>query len=186
MKEIGVPRILAKGFKPSFSTTSPEASTTALAPSLSVDELAAVTVPFSLTNAGFKLLYFSLSNFLYSSSSLTTTSPFLVLTVTGAISSSNSPVFQEFSDRSYEERQWSSCSSRVIPTCLAVCSAQFPMANLLYTSNNPSTTRESFVSKWPKAGLCRGRRNLLVSSIINLVGMRFTELETCFPFRRQS
>lgn len=84
-----IPRILARGFKPSFSTTSPEAKTTAEAPSLRVDALAAVTVPFSLTKTGLMVLNLSFKSFLYSSSSLTTTSPFRPLTVTGAISSAN-------------------------------------------------------------------------------------------------
>jgi hypothetical protein len=51
--------------------------------------------------AGFKVGTFSILRPLYSSSSLTSISPFLDLTVTGAISAVNLPAFQDASARRY-------------------------------------------------------------------------------------
>jgi hypothetical protein len=89
-------------------------STTAPAPSLMPEALPAVTVP-SLAKAGLSLVMASrVAPWRGYSSSVTTTSPLRVLTVTGVISSLNRPAFWAASALFCEPTANSSCCARVI------------------------------------------------------------------------
>ena len=112
---------------PRFSASSAVISTTAAAPSFSPLALPAVTVP-SLEKAGRSFCIASMvaPSRMYSSLS-TTMSPLRVLTVKGAISSSNRPAFCAASALFWLARANSSCCSRVIWNCLATFSAVVPM-----------------------------------------------------------
>jgi hypothetical protein len=141
--------ILASGLAPSLSAADLLASTTAEAPSLSVEALAAVTVPF-LSKTGRSVGIFSSLTFLYSSSSETVTSPFLSAITTGAISFLNAPAFQASAARLYDSMAYASWSSRVMDCALAVFSAQLPIATWFSTSCRPSLTMASSSCWWPK------------------------------------
>ena len=85
------PAIRARGLRPSWAAFSSDIRTSAAAPSLRVEALAAVTVP-SLVKAGRSELTLSRMRLLYSSSWATcTTLPLRSLTSTGTTSRSNLP-----------------------------------------------------------------------------------------------
>jgi len=113
-------KIRAIGFAGEDCDRSRVVRTNADAPSFIADAFAAVTVPSFLIvsfttrekdlNAGFRVGTFSSLRPLYSSSTETSTSPFLLLTVTGAISSLKYPASQASAALRYlpsDKSQWS-------------------------------------------------------------------------------
>ena len=113
---------------PRLSASAAVISTTAAAPSLMPEALAAVTVPSLGSKAGRSLAMPSrvTPSLMYSSLS-TTVSPFLPLMTTGAISSLNLPAFLAASALFCEATAKLSCSSRVICHWRATFSAVVPM-----------------------------------------------------------
>ena len=104
----------ASGFKLRFAASAPDITTSTAAPSLMPEALPAVTVP-SFEKAGRSFRNPSMvASWRMNSSSETTTSPFLVFTVTGTISSLNRPDFWAALALSCEPKANSSCCSRVI------------------------------------------------------------------------
>ena len=117
----------ASGVLPSLAASDAFISTTAAAPSLMPEALAAVTVP-SLSKAGRSLARPSSVTPAFGYSSVSTTiSPLRPLMVTGAISSLNLPAFMAASALFCEATANSSCCARVICYCLATFSAVVPM-----------------------------------------------------------
>ena len=117
----------ASGVWPSFCASLAFISTTAAAPSLMPEALAAVTVP-SFSNAGRSLaMPSSVVPCLGYSSASTITSPLRLLIVTGVISSLNLPAFCAASALFCDLTANSSCCWRVICHCLATFSAVLPM-----------------------------------------------------------
>lgn len=115
--------ILARGLRPSSVTFSCDARTTALAPSLRLLALAAVTVPV-LMKTGRREGTLAGKIFLYSSSSMTMVSPLRAsVMVTGAISPLKAPAAQATAALRYDSRANSSWCSRVISCLRAVSSA---------------------------------------------------------------
>ncbi|MNT05666.1 hypothetical protein D3C72_1402940 [compost metagenome] len=119
-------------------------TTTAAAPSLRPEALAAVTVP-ALSKAGFRPdRLSSVAPWRTNSSVLNATgSPLRCGISTGTISSSKRPAFWAASALFWEPTANSSCASRVMPYSLATFSAVMPMWYWLYTSHRPSTIIES-------------------------------------------
>ena len=144
---------LAMGFRPYFSTASPEASTMAAAPSLMPEALAAVTrwtclrvsaswiwvsskvwtisssTPSGPTGkAPFSLeMPSAVTPGRGNSSTLNSTSSFFFFTMTGTISSSKRPVFWAASAFCWEAAANSSSSWRVMPHTSQMFSAVVPM-----------------------------------------------------------
>ena len=116
----------ASGLAPRFLASDSVIITSAAAPSEIDEEVAAVTVP-SLLNAGRRVGIFSTFTLNGVSSSATTSSPLRPLTVTGAISSLNSPALEARTARSVEVFAYASMSSREKPYFFAVASAKWPM-----------------------------------------------------------
>ena len=117
----------ASGVLPSLAASEAFISTTAAAPSLMPDALAAVTEP-SLSNAGRSLEIESRVTPAFGYSSVSTTvSPLRPLIVTGAISSLNLPAFIAASALFCDFTANSSCCARVICHFLATFSAVVPM-----------------------------------------------------------
>ena len=101
--------------------------TSAAAPSAIDEELAAVTVP-SLPKAGLSAGMRPMSQVPGVSSRAITVSPFLPLTVRGAISASNSPESTARSARRTDSAAKASWSLRLKPYLLAVASAKQPIS----------------------------------------------------------
>jgi hypothetical protein len=119
--------IRASGVLPRFCASLALIRTSAAAPSLMPEALAAVTVP-SLAKAGRRPETFSsVVPCLGYSSASTTTSPLRDLTVTGTISSLNLPAFCAASALFCDATANSSCWARVICHCRATFSAVLPM-----------------------------------------------------------
>ncbi len=117
----------ARGFRPSSLDFFKEHNTTAAAPSLIPDALAAVTVPF-LSNAGFRaFIASSVAPWRGYSSSAKIVGPFLDGISTGMISSLNRPAFCAASALFWLATANSSCSSRVTAYSFATFSAVTPM-----------------------------------------------------------
>ena len=102
-------------------------STSAAAPSEIELEFAAVTVP-SLRNAGFSVGTLSGEALAGCSSLSITTSPFLPVTVTGAISQANVPSLLAASARESDASAKASCASRVNAKLAAQSSANVPIS----------------------------------------------------------
>ena len=99
----------------------------AAAPSEMLDELAAVTVPFSLRKAGFRVGILAMSDLPGCSSVANSASPLRVLTVTGTISSAKAPDAMRGLGAPYRFEAKASCSSRVNAYLSAVASANTPI-----------------------------------------------------------
>ena len=105
-------KIRANGFNPLAIAWASSIRTSAAAPSLILEELAAVIVP-SFLNAGLRLGILLISHLPGCSSISKTISPLRVFTVTGAISSLNEPLVCAASARRTDSAANASCSSRV-------------------------------------------------------------------------
>ena len=131
--------IRATGLKPRFSAVEARISTSAAAPSLIDEALAAVMVP-SFLNAGFRPGILSSLALKGCSSLSNLTSPALPLTVTGAISQAKLPSVLALIARSVEAMANLSCASRVNSYLAAQLSANTPIAlPRSYASSRPSS-----------------------------------------------
>ena len=121
------PFIVAKGFSPNSSALSLLINTSAAAPSLIVEALAAVTVP-SFVKAGRRLGIFSKRTLVNSSSvSIIIGSPRRCGTSTGTISESNFPAAHASVERLYDCMAKASCASLVKLCFSAQASAKTPI-----------------------------------------------------------
>ena len=117
--------IRASGVMPSSAALTSLITTTAAAPSLSGQQLPAVTVPFG-RNTGCRAATLSIVVPGRGPSSAATTVP--SGSVTGVISRGQKPLAMAFSARFCERTPNSSCCSRVMPRSSATFSAVWPIA----------------------------------------------------------
>ena len=127
----------AIGVNPCALAPSSEQTNNAAAPSLSPDELPAVTEPLpSVRNAGFSLASPSAVESARMNSSVVTClgSPFFCGIATGTISSPNRPASRAAAAFCCDRSANASWSARLMPCCSATFSAVCPMLSMPYSS----------------------------------------------------